>query len=299
MPDDEFLARELLTDEQLARIQRAFRAVEEHYPGVVGISAKGDGVRGQTGGPGVGVFGISRSGVGIHGQAKGDRPGVLGESDLAQGVWGESVAPDRCGVAGVGNAGHGVVGETRSPGHAGVTARGPEWAGRFEGKVHLLGDVRADRDIDVAGTVRVGGDVVLQGADLAERFAPGDAEVVPGTVVVLGESDGGGDRVRACDTAYDTGVVGVVSGAGSHRPALVMDAGLAAGVPVALTGKVWVLACDAGGPITRGDLLTTAPVTGRAQRAADPRRSHGAVLGKALDDLQEGTGLIRALVSLH
>ncbi|GAA4875677.1 hypothetical protein [Serinicoccus chungangensis] len=295
MPDDEFLVRDVLTEEQLARVQRAFRAFEEQYPGVVGISPKGDGVRGQTGGPGAGVFGISSSGAGVQGQAKGDRPGVLGLSALAQGVWGESVAPDRCGVAGVGNAGHGVVGETRSAGHAGVTARGPEWAGRFEGKVHLLGDVRADRDLDVAGTVRVGGDVVLQGADLAERFTVGDDALDPGTVVVLDD----GDRVRACSRAYDPGVVGVVSGAGTHRPALVMDGGLGGGVPVALTGKVWVWVCDAGGPVRRGDLLTSSPVTGRAQRATDRRRSHGAVLGKALDDLGGGTALIRALVSLH
>ena len=322
MPDDkDFLEPVPLTDELLAKVQQAFKAREERHPGVLGLSPKGHGVHGQSGGPGAGVFGLGKTGPGVSGQAKGENPGVLGRSDRAQGVWGESVAADRCGVAGVGNAGHGVVGETRSPRHAGITARGPEWAGRFEGKVHLLGDVHADRDLAVAGTVRVvggvhllgdahadrdlavagtvrvGGDVILEGADLAERFLVRGPMAAPGTVMVLDDDDG--DAVRACEEAYDVGVIGVVSGAGTHRPALVMDGSLAGGVALALTGKVWVLASAEGSPIRRGDLLTTSPRPGHAQRAADRSRSHGAVLGKALDDLADGVGLVRALVALH
>lgn len=157
------------------------------------------------------------------------------------------------------------------------------WAAFFKG------------DVGVTGDVVVNGDLILTGADLAEQFtAEGDCE--PGSVVVLS----GGDRVRICDTPYDRRVAGVVSGAGSYRPALVMDCRESSGRrPLALTGKVWCKV-DAGfSPVRVGDLLTTSATPGHAMLASDSRQSFGAVIGKALADLESGRALVPVLVSLQ
>ena len=66
---------------------------------------------------------------------------------------------------------------------------------------------------------------------------------------------------------------------------------------IALTGT---LPCkvDAGyGAIQVGDLLTTSPTAGHAMRADDPQP--GTILGKALEPLETGTGLIKVLVMLR
>lgn len=68
-------------------------------------------------------------------------------------------------------------------------------------------------------------------------------------------------------------------------------------VPVALSG-VALCKVDAGyGSIRPGDLLTTSPTIGHAMRADEPRP--GTILGKALEPLDAGTGLVRVLVMLR
>src|ERR1041384_7994798 len=84
-------------------------------------------------------------------------------------------------------------------------------AGVFDGKLEVRGDVE------------VTGDIRLAGGDLAELFdsrpAPHLAE--PGTVMSLDE-DG---KIAPSASAYDKKVIGVVAGAGSHRPGMILDAG--------------------------------------------------------------------------
>ena len=48
-----------------------------------------------------------------------------------------------------------------------------------------------------------------------------------------------------------------------------------------------------------GDRLTTASLAGHAMKAADAQRAAGAVLGKAMTSLDEGTGLVLVLVDLQ
>jgi hypothetical protein len=68
-------------------------------------------------------------------------------------------------------------------------------------------------------------------------------------------------------------------------------------VPVALSG-VALCKVDAGyGSILPGDLLSTSPTAGYAMRTDDPRP--GTILGKALQPLDTGTGLIKVLVMLR
>jgi hypothetical protein len=51
------------------------------------------------------------------------------------------------------------------------------------------------------------------------------------------------------------------------------------------------------GPISPGDLLVTSSTPGHAMRDADP--AVGTVLGKALEEMPSGTGVIKVLVTLQ
>jgi hypothetical protein len=67
--------------------------------------------------------------------------------------------------------------------------------------------------------------------------------------------------------------------------------------PVALSGIV-LCKVDAGyGSIQMGDLLTTSPTKGHAMRSAD--YSPGTIIGKAMEPLDAGTGLIKVIVMLR
>jgi hypothetical protein len=52
-------------------------------------------------------------------------------------------------------------------------------------------------------------------------------------------------------------------------------------------------------PIQVGDLLTTSATPGHAMKASDPLQAFGAVIGKALQPLPAGTGLIPILLALQ
>ena len=73
---------------------------------------------------------------------------------------------------------------------------------------------------------------------------------------------------------------------------------LPAGVPVAVIGIVKCKVSAENGPIQRGDLLVTASLPGYAMRAGD-NPPQGTILGKALQVLSEGTGIILILVTLQ
>jgi len=52
-------------------------------------------------------------------------------------------------------------------------------------------------------------------------------------------------------------------------------------------------------PIQAGDLLTTSPTRGHAQKALDSTQMTGAIVGKALGSLEKGKGKIPVLVMLQ
>jgi len=276
--------------------------------GVLGVSGPGQGVWGQSttdigtagvSGSGAGVQGVSESGTGVVGMCtssmgmhgvSGPSTGVRGESRTGFGVHGTS--DSNTGVLAMSGAGIGLLASTDS-GEAAV--RGDHHAGGLAGVFN--GKVLVTLDLTVNGNLGVVGDISLAGADVAEEFELIDGEdAEPGSVVVLA----GGNRVRLGHCAYDRRVAGVISGAGSCRPGLVLDRqATPRRWPLALVGKVWSKV-DAGyGPIVVGDLLTTSPTPGHAMRAADPARAFGAVLGKALGELTSGRGLLPVLVTLQ
>jgi len=68
-------------------------------------------------------------------------------------------------------------------------------------------------------------------------------------------------------------------------------------VPLAVVGIVPCKASAENGSIHPGDLLVTSGTPGHAMRDDDPKV--GTVLGKALESLASGTGLVKVLVTLH
>ena len=153
-------------------------------------------------------------------------------------------------------------------------------------------------DVFMSGTLSVAKDVVLTGADCAEHFdLVADAQCEPGTVMAI--STGG--ALDACTRAYDKKVAGIVSGAGSFRPGIVLDkrAGQDDRPAVALFGKVYCKVDAQFGPIEVGDMLTSSDTPGHAMKASDPARAFGAVVGKALGSLASGCGLIPVLICLQ
>ena len=161
-----------------------------------------------------------------------------------------------------------------------------------------IGTITPDEALDVRGNLAVSGDVLLTGADCAEDFDVQDAlELEPGTVMVI-DTD---QRLCASHEAYDRRVAGVLSGAGDCRPGVILGRGATRRnrMPLALTGTVFCKADAVYAPIAVGDLLTTSFTRGHAMKASDATRAFGAVIGKALQPLTEGQGLIPMLVTLH
>jgi hypothetical protein len=285
--------------------------------GVTGFSAQGDGTRGDTqSSQKNGVVGTNSSttpvpagqqgGNGVSGYSSNPQAsGVLGINDAGVGMSGFTKSASQSAIFGMNNAagsvpdglnrpaGGGVWGHTKvekgsgvigsvEPGltqAAGVTGIGPI-AGQFFGDVIVTGDIK------------------LTGADCAEQFEIVDAGACePGTVMVIDDSGG----LAPSYQAYDCRVAGVVSGAGSLRPSLILDQQSSAKgrSPIALIGKVCCKAVAHDAPIEVGDLLTTSALSGYAMKASDPSRAFGAIIGKALEPLSSGVGLIRMLIALQ
>jgi hypothetical protein len=127
--------------------------------------------------------------------------------------------------------------------------------------------------------------------------------VEAGDVLVIDRDTAG--TMRRGFEGHDRGVVGVVANnagfvlSSQSRALEVEGAGgeTANHAEVALAG---VVRCkvDAGyGAIWPGDLLVTSPTPGHAMRTDSPLP--GTMVGKALEQLEEGTGLIRVLVMLR
>jgi hypothetical protein len=155
------------------------------------------------------------------------------------------------------------------------------------------------RTLSVSGNIEVTDDIRLLGADCAEDFdVSGDEQLEAGTVMVI-DKEG---ALKPSEQPYDKRVAGVISGAGDYRAGLLLDRqeeSEANRMPVALVGKVACKVEARDCPIEVGDLLTTAPTPGYAMKANDPSKAPGAVIGKALQRLTEGQGLIGILVALQ
>lgn len=140
---------------------------------------------------------------------------------------------------------------------------------------------------------------ITGGMDLAEPFTMKEEAIEPGSVVVIDDEHPG--RLKLSGQAYDTRVAGIVSGAGGVKPgiALHQEGIQEGGQNVALSGRVYVKADATQGAIRPGDLLTTSERPGHAMKVGEHGRSQGAILGKAMSTLKDGTGLVLVLVTLQ
>jgi hypothetical protein len=209
--------------------------------------------------------------------------GVLVTNTANTPVVGLIPMPDLTGAIAWGNP-TGITTETGIKGLAGVGPTGEGYLGvrSTTGTLSYLLDGNAGLQ-SVAG-------------DLAESFPAPAGGIEPGMVVVIDAARTGG--VLPSSRPYDRMVAGVVAGAPGHPSAITLRAldPQPHKVPIALTGTV---PCRAVGPIHAGDLLTTSAVPGHAMRATDPAAAQGAILGKALEDLQGDRGTILILASLQ
>jgi hypothetical protein len=283
--------------------------------------ARGGGVLGSTKVPyAAGVYGANEStfvwdgkarGVGVYG--RGPESGLQGYSDSGNGTLTQSISGS--GVLSTSRYGQAIT--AYSDNDVAIYANGATFAGVFHGTI-VINKGPNPQDEKIKPTVTNGsivvtegnlfmqqghvfvekGDVILGGADCAEDFSLAKSAICePGSVMVL-NSNG---VLEACAKAYDSRVIGVISGAGDFKPAIVLDrqSNLSNRAPIALVGKVFCKVDATYGAIEAGDLLTTSPTPGHAMKVRDRNLATGAVLGKALARLDTGTGAVPILVTLQ
>jgi hypothetical protein len=138
------------------------------------------------------------------------------------------------------------------------------------------------------------------GSDISEPFEISENEKIkPGMVLVIDSENPG--NLKTSDKPYDRCVAGIICGAGGIKPGLMLtqEDVFDDGRQVALAGRVYGL-CDASyGSIQPGDLLTTSQTKGYAMKVTDYEKAQGAIIGKAMSNLDEGKGLVLILVSLQ
>lgn len=140
---------------------------------------------------------------------------------------------------------------------------------------------------------------VLCGGDYAESVdVTGDrTSYKPGDVLVIDPATPG--KFLKSDEPYSTLVTGVYStdpGVIGRRQKTPKSADE---VPMAMIGIVPTRVSAENGEIHPGDLLVTASTMGYAMRGTDRSRMLGAVIGKALGNLESGSGVIEVAVTLQ
>jgi hypothetical protein len=156
--------------------------------------------------------------------------------------------------------------------------------------------------VDSTGKGFFDGGTQTGGADFAESVAVEGASsaYAPGDLLIV---DSDADRHFALAfQPYSTLVAGIYA----TKPGILatphaMDdlAGTAGEIPLAMVGIVPCKVTTENGPIHRGDLLVSSSTPGHAMRGTDRTRLVGAVVGKALGSLAQGTGVIQVLVTLQ
>ena len=260
--------------------------------GVYGMGYKGVVGRGRT----TGVVGKSNSesggGIGVFGEATNQG------SPISFGVQGEnwSSNTDSAGLYGVANS-SGIGVRAFSQNGVGVratTANGDIYRGYNSSPYDLEFKVTNDGEVYADGSFHSGG------ADFAELLPAVDG-LEPGDVLIIGLD---GQLARSTEANQPT-VVGVYSTEPGFLGGSADDTDAEGKVPLAVVGVVPVKVSAENGPIRPGDLLTTSAAPGYAMLALpvdfNGIQFHlpGTIIGKALEGLEEGTGIIMVLVTLQ
>ena len=276
--------------------------------GVLGWSISGNGVEGSSDN-GTGVWAHSFNGTGLFAHSDNshsiyvDGSGSAGVYVSSAGTSGVYVASAT--YAGVAVYSAGMMGMwIHSAAQDGILVETAGWDG-----VHVSGPVggvyygsgkKGDEDFAVLNTGEVRSKVGFAAPThgFAENMAVEGVKAgyEPGDVLVA--SSAGKGAVALSSTAYSRAVIGVYA----TSPAYVGGQPVpkdqpAGGVPVTILGTVLCKVSTENGPIRPGDLLVTSATPGHAMRADDP--PPGTVLGKAMESLDSGAGLILVLVTLQ
>jgi hypothetical protein len=167
-----------------------------------------------------------------------------------------------------------------------------------------IGTSSPSRRLTVRGNILVEsetGAAILElgeGLDYAEGFDVSDhLDITPGAVMIIDPSNPG--KLAMSSKPYDSKVAGIVAGANE------MGSGVRLGADqfdydVALAGRVYCNVDATETTVKPGDLLTTSSTPGHAMKATDYLRAQGAILGKAMQELEKGQkGQILVLVTLQ
>jgi hypothetical protein len=297
-------------------------AMEGHVPN----SPDGIAVYGEAAAPAgntTGVYGITYSpdGYGIQGEATaatGVAIGVAGFSGSAdgRGVLGRADSPSGStyGVRGIADSagGTGVSATAMSPTGQTVGLRAevfsPQGAAVVATNFSGAGDLLIGRAADGTNVARIDGAgnayftrTNTGGADFAEAFAVrGPANrYTPGDVMSI-DSDSH-RRLRLSDQQYSRAVAGIYSTKPGvlARPRSVDQQSQEEEIPLAVIGVVPCKVSTKNGAIQPGDLLVSSDIPGYAMKGTEFHKMMGAVIGKALQSLETGSGLIDVLVTLQ
>ena len=187
---------------------------------------------------------------------------------------------------------------------AGISIDGPFLCGWNGGALGGAAPETASLTWDWQGNVWVSNNLstatltIRGGSDLAEPF-PMSSDIPKGAVVVIDEDHPG--QLKLSESAYDSRVAGIVSGANGINAGITLqqEGLLAGGQQVALSGRVYALADATSGPIKPGDLLTTSGTPGHVMKVSDHSKAQGAIVGKSMSALKDGTGMVLVLVNLQ
>lgn len=137
-----------------------------------------------------------------------------------------------------------------------------------------------------------------EGLDYAEGFDVSDhQDIAPGAVLIIDPSNPG--KLVISSQPYDKRVAGIVAGANGTGSGVRLGADQF-DYDVALAGRVYCNVDATGSGVEPGDLLTTSTAPGHAMKVMDQMSAQGAILGKAMQKLEQGQkGQILVLVTLQ
>jgi hypothetical protein len=184
-------------------------------------------------------------------------------------------------------------------GSVGIGTTAPGAALEVNGSVKLTASSGASITFQDGTTQSTAYTGVTCGGDYAESVdVMGDRKKYePGDVLVI-DPDAPGKFLKSAEP-YSTSVTGIYStkpGTVGRRQATPKSSDE---VPMAMVGIVPAKVSAENGSIRPGDLLVTASTFGYAMKGTDRSRMLGAVIGKALGNLDSGTGVIEVVVTLQ
>ena len=272
-----------------------------------GVAVRGENMAKTGSATGGAFFSSSTHGLGLFGSA-------TAASGFTVGIRGFAQSPNGVGVRGdVASPCATACGAGYSIGVLGVINATSGSAGVFEedypdgGGTLIVGRTMTHTPGVLQNMFRVNdaGDVFATtyntgGADFAEAFSVKGSKsaYAAGDVLVIDHSSA--RRLARAAKPYSTLVAGIYS----TKPGVLatpykMGEVPKSHVPLAVVGVVPCKVTAENGAIEAGDLLVTSSKQGYAMKGTDRRKMIGAVLGKALEPLPQGSGVIQVLVTLQ